>query len=90
MREDYFTVCDFGASDGGTLIEIGNRFKNAKLVGIDLNLQSLIYHGIEAYSSLIDAFNSVSIDLLISSNSFLYTDYSELQLILMELLNLIL
>ena len=81
-RDDYFTVCDFGASDGGTLKEIGTRFPNAKLVGIELNLQSLISSGIEAYSSIIDAFNSVSIDLLISSNSFLYTDYNELQLVL--------
>ena len=80
--DEKFTVCDFGAADGSTLKEIQNTYKNATLIGIELNTLALKTEGITAYQSLQHAFASEEIDLLISSNSLLYTDYSELKSIL--------
>lgn len=72
-----FTVCDFGASDGSLLLEIKKEFPKALIVGVDIELEKLARNGIEAFHTMEAAFNRHKIDLLISSNSLLYTDYQE-------------
>lgn len=81
-KDNIQNICDFGGADGQLLKTLSKRYKKTSLTAIELVAKDEFKDGINYINSLTKAANSKKIDILIASNSLLYTDYREFSSIL--------
>ena len=83
-KDNIHNICDFGGADGQLLKTLSKRYKKTSLTAIELVSKDEFKDGINYINSLNKAANSKKIDILIASNSLLYTDYGEFSSILQK------
>ena len=83
-EKDIKHICDFGGADGQLLNILSKRYRKASLSSIELNFENQSKNGINYYDSLTKAMSDNKVDILIASNSLLYTTYKELTSIIQD------